>query len=360
MTKSLVKWFNLGVRSIAMFLRFIGFCCLLLLQAFCFAQPVKNLVLEGAGVRGIAYVGAIKYLEEHNQISKLEKIGGTSAGAIAALMISLGYSAKQIENITYGTKLQKFNDGKFFFIGGISRLNRNYGWYRGKAFLKWLEKIIEDRTGNADITFRELHERQFKDLYVTGTSLNHQKLLVFCYETYPDMRIKEAVRISMSIPLYFEAVMIDTIGRVLPRKHNHTYYDLVVDGGFTGNFPIAIFDSTAIIDGKELRIPDKFTLGLRIDAPEQIASDSLQNGLAPIPINRFRNYVGAFYNYVIENLNRGQLTSDDWKRTVSISSGTIGPKIRKLSVEEKNLLIVNGYEAARKYFVRRDWDSPDN
>ena len=41
-------------------------------------------------------------------------------GAIAALLVALGYDAGEIKEITYNTKLQKFNDGKFFFFGGIS------------------------------------------------------------------------------------------------------------------------------------------------------------------------------------------------------------------------------------------------
>jgi NTE family protein len=105
------------------------------------AQP-KNLVFEGAGVRGVAYVGAIQELEKQNILTGIERIGGTSAGAIAALTVALGYSSTEIEKIIYDTKLQKFNDGKFFFIGGISRINRNFGWYRGAAFTKWLERII--------------------------------------------------------------------------------------------------------------------------------------------------------------------------------------------------------------------------
>ncbi|HEY0771138.1 MAG TPA: patatin-like phospholipase family protein, partial [Sphingobacteriaceae bacterium] len=230
-------------------------------------------------------------------------------------------------------KLQKFNDGRFFFIGGIARLNKHYGWYRGKAFTKWLEKVIEVKTGNADITFLELHQKGFKDLYVTGSSLNHQRLLVFSHERYPNMKVKDAVRISMSIPLYFEAIIIDSLGNVLSKPPRSNHHHLVVDGGFTGNFPITIFDSTGIHNGENTRVANPKTLGLRIDSPEQIRYDSLGLGLAPIPISRFRNYMGAFYNYVIENLNRNSLTPADWQRTVSISSGTIGPKIKKLKPE---------------------------
>ncbi len=312
-----------------------------------FAQhEIKNLVLEGGGIRGVAYVGALQALHDHHTIDQLEKVGGTSAGAIAALAVALGYSPAEIEKIIYGTKLQKFNDGKFFFIGGLARLNRNYGWYRGKAFERWLENLIHLKTKNKDITFHQLHELGFTDLYVTGTSLNHQKLIVFSRETYPDMKIKDAVRISMSIPLYFQAVMIDSAGNVKSRKEWSPDYDLMVDGGFTGNFPIAIFDST---NTSGIRIPNNNTLGLRIDTPEQIQHDKNGEGLAAIDITRFRNYVGAFYNYVIENLNRQTLTPADWQRTISISSGTIGPKIKKLSPTEKQELMRNGATAVNDF-----------
>ena len=38
-------------------------------------------------MRGIAYAGAIKELENNKLISQIEKVGGTSAGAITAMMI---------------------------------------------------------------------------------------------------------------------------------------------------------------------------------------------------------------------------------------------------------------------------------
>jgi NTE family protein len=332
-------------------MKVIAFFVSLMLAVVVQAQTYKNLVFEGGGVRGIAYVGAINVLEDKNILPGIERVGGTSAGAIAALTVALGYNSKEIEAIIYGTRIQKFNDGKFFFFGGISRLNKNYGWYRGEAFSVWLEKIIRAKTGNADITFRELHEKNFKDLYVTGTSLNHQELIVFSNKTFPEMKVKDAVRISMSVPLYFEAVIIDSTGAVKETKEATGYHHIMVDGGLTGNYPIFIFDSISSRDN-HIRIADPQTLGLRIDTPEQIGYDVSQRGLAPIPIYHFKSYVEAFYSYVIENLNRGALQEADWQRTVSISAGDIGPKIKKLSTKEKDMLIGNG-AAAMKDFLRK-------
>jgi NTE family protein len=228
---------------------------LIVLLPFCLnAQIIKNVVFEGAGIRGVAYVGAIKELEHRDLLTSVEKVGGTSAGAIAALTLALGYNADEIEDITYNTKLQKFNDGQFIFVGGIARLNNNYGWYRGKAFTKWLAKIIETKTGNANITFKQLHDKHFRDLYVTGTSLNNQKLIVFSHETYPNMKIKDAVRISMSIPLWFEAVFIDSEGNVLNPHHATGNFDIMVDGGLTGEFPIFYLTQLVMIKILVLKI----------------------------------------------------------------------------------------------------------
>ena len=102
----------------------------------------RNLVFEGAGIRGIAYSGVIKELETRKILTSIENVGGTSAGAITAMMLSLGYTSEEIFKIIADTKFEKFNDGQYFFIGGMHRFKKRYGWYRSKAFTKWLETII--------------------------------------------------------------------------------------------------------------------------------------------------------------------------------------------------------------------------
>jgi NTE family protein len=115
----------------------------------------------------------------------------------------------------------------------------------------------------------------------------------------------------------------------------------LVDGGFTGNFPIKIFDESTQANFA--------TLGFRIDSDEQIKNDHAEKQIAALPVGNFKQYLGAFYNIVIENLNRQQLTKEDWQRTVSISDGKIGPRIRKLSADEINILIENGRQAIKTY-----------
>jgi len=319
---------------------------LLLLSNQLIGQPqIKNLVFEGAGVRGIAYSGAISVLEEKDMIKDIEKVGGTSAGAITALLISIGYESSEIRQIISETKLHKFNDGKYLFVGGIYRLNKRFGWYRAKRFDKWLSKIIENKTKNPNITFKELSEKNFKDLYVTATCLNKQKEIVFGKDKYPKMMVKDAVKISMSIPLYFEAVFIDSIGTIHPKPKQLNKLDVVVDGGITANYPIFLFDT--IVDGKRIESPH--SLGFKIDREEQIKEDNLNGNIAPVPIHKFNDYVSALYNYVIESLNRVQLTEKDNERTIAISSKGISPKIKRLSKEQKQTLFQSGRDYSRNY-----------
>jgi NTE family protein len=337
------------------------FLCLVLLCNNNVNAQIKNLVFEGAGIRGIAYAGAIKKLEEKGMLHDVERVGGTSAGAIIALLLSLGYTADEIQTIISNTSFKKFNDGQFFFLGGIHRMKKYYGWYRRKQFEKWLDALIEQKTGDANISFEEFHRKGYKDLFITGTSLDQQKLIVFSYDQFPKMRVKDAVLISMSIPLYFEAVFMNGDGSIIYHPKEKKGLHVMVDGGIIANFPIRLFDSTRFIDGS---IPNRFTvnthtLGFRIDRAEQIASDSTMSGLAPFYINGFNSYMQAFYAIIVENLNRQNLTKEDWRRTVSINDSDINPRIKKIPKGKIEHLIRNGIDATESFFLRNNSNSLD-
>ncbi|HEX6192861.1 MAG TPA: patatin-like phospholipase family protein [Chitinophagaceae bacterium] len=304
-------------------------------------NQIKNLVFEGAGMRGIAYCGILNELESRGLMQHIEKVGGTSAGALMALTVSLGYNAEEIREIIGTTNFKKLNDGRYFFIGGINRVNKQYGWYRGERLEKWITSIISKKTGNPDITFEQLVQRGYKGLYVTGSCLNRQSLIIFSHETYPKMKICDAIRISMTIPLYFKPVFIDKDGKRYKKTEQASTLDVMVDGGITGNFPIHLFDSAGYVNMS--------TLGFRIDTKQQIENDKGDKTLAARPIGNFNEFLTAFYTMTLENLNRQSLTNSDWQRTVSISDGNISPRIRKLNKKEIEVLIANGSQAMKTY-----------
>ncbi|MEO7960123.1 MAG: patatin-like phospholipase family protein [Ginsengibacter sp.] len=337
----------------------------LLFPAFVFSQnsPIyKNLVLEGGGVRGLAYAGALEVLEQRNILQNIEQVGGSSAGAIAGLMIALDYNSHEIDSIFDKLKVQQFNDGKDIF-GKIIRIKKEYGLFKGDKLEKWLGEIIAHKTGNSNTTFFDLHQlhmqkSSFKDLYCTGTNISRQRLEILSWKTWPSMTLKTAVHISGSIPFYFKPVAIDSLGNeVMPQKDKQNY-DFYVDGGMLCNFPISIFDSS--LDGNNPLVTENLfynheTLGLKLErAPQVEAFRKNSTGIAPYEIKNMKDYTGAVMNLMMEKVNRSSPDlSNEKGRTIYISYGEISGRPRKISEEEKILLYHNGVMAANRFF-----DSP--
>jgi NTE family protein len=316
-------------------------------------ESAEYLVFEGAGIRGIAYCGALMELEERGLVSHIKGLAGTSSGAITASLYAVGYSPKEIFEIIGETDFQDFNDGGGRAIGGFYRLKKKLGWYKGDVFLAWLEQLIAAKTGNAGITFRQLNDlaqtnKSMRPLYIAATSMNHQTTLFLHATTFPEMRIVDAVRASMAVPFYFEPLIIDMQGHVCEPTTLSPAYHLCLDGGFTANFCITAFDSAAANGAAQ---PAK-TLGLRIDSDAQIARDQIDQQLCYQDIQSTSDLMKSLYNITKESMNRAYLTPADWARTISISDAQIGPKVKKLSPEQKSRLIEAGRTGVKIYCGR--------
>ncbi|WP_161787180.1 patatin-like phospholipase family protein [Hymenobacter sp. IS2118] len=327
----------------------------------------RNLVMEGGGIRGIAYGGALQELEARGVLKGLTRVGGTSAGAIQAALLAVGYSASEIVEVVNATPVQRLNDGQFIFFGGTHRLITQYGWYRGDEFSTYLGELVARKTQQPNLTLGELHTlaqaqpTRFRDLYTTGTNLTTQRVQVFSYETTPAMRVADAVRISMSIPLYFRAVLLDAENNIIkgdPAPGQPV--QVLVDGGLLANYPVDLFDKPRYLPAGTTAAPDASgnvfnpeTLGLRLDRAEQIPLDGTATGrrqLAPYDITDFNTYVGALYTVALENLNPVQ--PQDWKRTVSINFLGFSPKIKRVTDAQKKALMDSGREGVQAFFSR--------
>ena len=55
-----------------------------------------NLVLQGGGVKGLAYIGALRCLEENNYVIK--NIAGSSIGSVIGALIIAGYNSYELES----------------------------------------------------------------------------------------------------------------------------------------------------------------------------------------------------------------------------------------------------------------------
>ncbi len=211
--------------------------------------PVKaqkvGLVLSGGGAKGLAHIAIIKTLEENG--IPIDYIAGTSMGAIVAGLYAAGYSAEEMELMF---KSEQF---KFWSTGEIQEEYR-YFYRRLEEDPSWLELDLlkkEDKLKilpPTNLIPEEQMDFAFMEMFSSVTAINKgdfNNLFVpfFCIATdvYNNRQVVlrkgdlgEAIRGSMTFPLYFKPIEIDG--------------SLVFDGGIVNNFPVQ--------DMKELFNPD--------------------------------------------------------------------------------------------------------
>lgn len=324
----------------------------------------RNLIFEGGGVKGIAYVGAMQVLQQRGILKNIRRVGGTSAGAINALLFALEYDINSQRQILESTDFKKFMDDSFGLIRDIRRLDKLYGWYKGDFFSGWIGELIKKKLGDEKATFQDLKVKRKPDLYMIGTNLSTGYSEVFSHERQKNMPLAEAVRISMSIPLFFAAK------RYGPRK------DVYVDGGVILNYPIKLFDRERYINMKKDRgaaRPTEYynkenalfllnkpkrsryvyncqTLGMRLDTSEEIALYRYNEPTKGDKIDSFTDFARKLFGAIMHVQENHHLHSDDWQRTIYINTFDVKTTDFDLSDKKKKALVQSGINGTEDYF----------
>jgi NTE family protein len=325
----------------------------------------RNLIFEGGGVKGIAYVGAMQVLQQRGVLAGVKRVGGASAGAINALIFGLGYGIEEQQQIMRSAEFRKFMDGSFGVIRDIRRLARDFGWYKGDFFSGWIGDLVRQKLGTSKATFGDLKASGRPDVYMIGTNLSTGYSEVFSYERHADMAVAQAVRISMSIPLFFAAV------RQGPRD------DVYVDGGVMLNYPVKLFDRARYIDraespeaaretsyynkenarfglthpGRSPYVYNRQTLGLRLDTQKEIALYRYDEPVVGKPIRRFDDYAGALVRSLMNVQENVHLHSDDWQRTVYVNTLDVRTTDFGITRGRQDALVEQGILGTENYFT---------
>jgi NTE family protein len=310
-----------------------------------------NLILEGGGMKGIAYAGAFEVLDSLGISDSIVQIAGTSSGAMNGLMYALGYSGKEIRHLNLNTNFGKYNQVGFPVIGGLIRIKRTYGYYKTDRLTEDLGKIMMAKGFSADLTFQELYEahhagKNVKLLYITGANLTDQKIEIFSHQTYPKMKVLDAVRISISIPVYFEAIFMQPDGSLVKKKNADSTTKVMVDGGILDNYPFYIFDTLVTVDkgANSYYKCNVKTLGIKLEA------DSSNAEIAPKSIHKTGDFMMSFSLLSSEYLNRRHLGSQQKAQTIFINTHDFNPKIKRQKKAVKIEVMLYGKEAVLKYF----------
>ncbi|NGX34464.1 MAG: hypothetical protein K1060chlam1_00817 [Candidatus Anoxychlamydiales bacterium] len=356
--------------------------------------PLENLILQGGGAKGIAYVGAIKELENLNALTDLKRVAGTSAGAIIAAFVALGFNADEMLSILFNTDLSNFLDyyiseekikkifedtpiSEFFkdvtndlfeiFKNPITTIENSLNYFKnlfdtdslcaGEDFRKWIEKKIFEKTNIEYLTFKELRhlserDDKFKHLHVFTTKVE-PSLEIFRInsedEKFDDVIISDAIRASMSIPGVFEPHNL-YIKNAKNEREKKEDFGLFIDGGVLDNFPIDAFDTlkyethSYTEENKNYVKLNKRTLGLSLYTLE--TGNQNPNEVTNI-FDLGKTLVALYFNSEI--LFRKLEPYDDF-RNIKIDDINVSTLEFKLSDELKKALENSGKKATKKFF----------
>ncbi len=256
------------------------------------APLIENLVLRGGGAKGVGNGPALMEMERAGLLAGVNKIVGTSVGALTAVSLASGQSAQaysrmseeqsMLELLTTGGDFEArypgidmswrigFRSGRALelldevsathvssylaenwsnagFQEKIEALRQAAGETAVSRLAQLRQQDFEvDRTRQM-ITFQDLallHQLEparFKNLVLTGWDNTRRETMFFSAETTPDMSIAVAGRISMAFPVVFKSVTVDPGDGGGARTFS--------DGGIGSNIP------TEVILGK-LRNPE--------------------------------------------------------------------------------------------------------
>jgi hypothetical protein len=202
------------------------------------AYPWENLTFEGGGAKGYAYIGAIQVLEKAGIYpAHIRRVAGTSVGSILAMLAAVGASSDyMLERVP--TDLQSLvMDGYGGRLGSMIRTAVTRGMHPGQRSYEFLGSILEEFTGSPDVTFLQLLERCGRELCVPVTNVTRM-MTEYCHpKTTPNMPVRVAVRMSMSLPVLLQPVLLQKNG-----AQDLSSAEVHVDGGLLCNNPTHAFD----------------------------------------------------------------------------------------------------------------------
>lgn len=302
-------------------------------------------VFEGGGVKGIGLVGALAYLEDQGY--EPVNLAGTSAGAIVAALRAAGYSGHDLKRTLMGMDLRKFTDptmvGRLPVAGPIISLTRRLGIYKGDFFLGLMRDLL---AAKGKRTFRDLVIPEYADdiryrysLRLVASDITRGRMLVLpqditAYGMKPDdLEVALAVRMSMSLPLFFWPVKLkNAAGRP----------SFIVDGGVLSKFPVEIFDSAGE--------PEWPTFGFRLVLP------------GPPKVERYKikgpaSMLSAMFGTMMAAHDARYIETHNFVRSITIDPLNVATTSFTLSAHQKEALYDSGRAAAKDFLAHWDFEA---
>lgn len=323
-----------------------------------------DVVLEGGGAKGVALAGAVAGLLDRGV--EVQRIAGTSAGAIVAALVAAGLPGDRLARIAEDLDLAELvPETRLRWLGPPGRglaavLGRGQRDHR--PLKAWLAEQL------ADLGVETFGDLALDDpdadgsplvagndgrasssrlvLAVSDVSRGRRILLPWDLPDYgidpARFRVVDAVAASAAIPVVFEPLRLrlpaDAPVLVGARGDEAVW----VDGGLTSNYPVDVFDRT---DGRPPRWP---TIGVKLSARPE----------APSPVARVSGPIGYLRAVITTAVVAGdhQVLEDPCivERTVFVDTADVGALEFDLTPAQRAELVADGRVAADRWLDR--WD----
>lgn len=248
------------------------FLLLFLLLSPVWAQEKVALVLSGGGAKGLAHVGVLKALEEHD--IPIDYIVGTSMGGIIGGFYAAGYSPDQIEQIILSQDFQNW-------VNGVLGDNYNFHYFKKDNNASWLSlNLAVDSSLSTSLNSNLANDVALNFAmaeYLAGASekanYDFDSLMVPFRAVAADIFtqnevimdkgiLSDALRATLSVPFFYRPIKIKD--------------KFLFDGGLYNNFPIDVaketFDPDVIIG---VNVSSKKYTEYPYDEDERLISQSL-------------------------------------------------------------------------------------
>ncbi len=313
-----------------------------------------DLVLEGGGVKGIGLVGAVSVLEEAGY--DVQRVAGTSAGAIVGSLVAAGTPAARLAEIMAGLDWRRFQDRSLVdripFLGRALSIALDKGVYEGRYLREWLAERLAERGVR---TFKDFEITQEQDpgsalppekryrltVIVSDVTCGVMRAFPVDYDRYGlvagDVPVADAARASASIPFFFEPVTLRDV------RANRDV--VLVDGGMLSNFPVEVFDRR---DGRPPRWP---TFGIKLSAKGPATPPGFEvTGPASLSLALLKTLIG--------HTDRAHLNDPDVvERTIFVDTDGVQATDFDLDRTTADRLYQNGRTAAQEFLDSWDWDA---
>lgn len=246
------------------------------------SDDLTHVVFSGGGLCGLAYIGAIRFLQVEGLDKHVRYVSGTSMGAVFATILALRIPLHDIEKQL--VKLLCEDDTLTFPYPDMLMLYQSLGVDDGHKFLSFMKAELDK------LTFIELTKRTGIHLTICATHLQTMTPTYFSVDTTPNVLVYDALRASIALPWIMKPVVIGE--------------DSYIDGGITDNVPFAPFEKNNISPSSMLMLYINQFAALQqspVASPWVYTYTILQRFIAPI---NYCNLLKKIYPHVVfmENL----------------------------------------------------------